>query len=170
MTLNESQTQFDLLPTAAAPENDRFLVRKRDGHLEAFNDARIALALESAFKAELGLSKDQPLPAETTTSVAYMASAVAQKALDLAADGRELEVELIQDLVENELMRSGQHAIARSYILYREERKKARILRGQARGRLSQCSFPPLHPARWHRRAARRAAGPPQAHPRLRGA
>ena len=132
MTLNESQTQFDLLPTAAAPENDRFLVRKRDGHLEAFNDARIALALESAFKAELGLSKDGALPAETATSVAYMASAVAQKALDLAADGRELEVELIQDLVENELMRSGQHAIARSYILYREERKKARILRGQA--------------------------------------
>ncbi len=60
-----------------------------------------------------------------------MASAVAQKALELAADGKQLEVELIQDLVENELMRSGQHAIARSYILYREERKKARLLRGQ---------------------------------------
>ncbi len=133
MTLNEeSQTQLDLLPAAAASENDKTLVRKRDGHLEPFNDARIGLALESAFKAELGLAKNAPLPADVATSIAFMASAVAQKALDLAADGRELEVELIQDLVENELMRSGQHAIARSYILYREERKKARILRGQA--------------------------------------
>ncbi len=132
MTLNESQTQFDLLPSAATLESDKFLVRKRDGRTEPFNDARIGLALESAFKAELGLSKDAALPADVQTSVAYMASAVAQKALDLAADGRELEVELIQDLVENELMRSGQHEIARSYILYREERKKARILRGQS--------------------------------------
>ncbi len=130
MTLNESQTQLDLLP-ATAPESDRFLVRKRDGHLEPFNDARIGLALESAYKAELGLPKDSILPADVATSVAYLANAVAQKALELAADGRELEVELIQDLVENELMRSGQHAIARSYILYREERKKARVLRGQ---------------------------------------
>ena len=130
MIANETQTQLDLLPTTS-PEADRFLVRKRDGHLEAFNDARIHLALESAYKAELGVDKDQALPAETQTNVTYLALAVAQKALDLAADGKELEVELIQDLVENELMRAGQHAIARRYIVYREERKKARLLRGQ---------------------------------------
>ena len=130
MIANETQTQLDLLPTTS-PEADRFLVRKRDGHLEAFNDARIHLALESAYKAELGVDKDHALPTETQTNVTYLALAVAQKALDLAADGKELEVELIQDLVENELMRAGQHAIARRYIVYREERKKARLLRGQ---------------------------------------
>ena len=131
MTANETQTQFDLLPTAASVEAERFLVRKRDGHAEPFNDARIHLALESAYKAELGVDKDQSLPPEAQTTVVYMAQAVAQKALDLAADGKELEVELIQDLVENELMRAGQHTIARRYIVYREERKKARVLRGQ---------------------------------------
>ena len=130
MTANETQTQFDLLPVTPA-ETERFLVRKRDGRAEGFNEARIQLALESAFKDELGAGKDGMLPGEVRASVAYLAAAVAQKALQLAADGRELEVELIQDLVENELMRSGQHAVARSYILYREERKKARILRGQ---------------------------------------
>ena len=129
MTANETQTQFDLLPDAST-ETERFLVRKRDGHLETFNEARIQLALESAFKDELGVSKDGALPRDVQASVAFLANAVAQKALQLAADGKELEVELIQDLVENELMRSGQHAVARSYILYREERKKARILRG----------------------------------------
>ena len=130
MTANETQIQFDLLPTTAA-ETERFLVRKRNGRLEGFNEARIQLALESAFKDEFGVSKDAALPKDAQASVAFLANAVAQKALQLAADGKELEVELIQDLVENELMRSGQHAVARSYILYREERKKARILRGQ---------------------------------------
>ena len=130
MTANETQTQFDLLPIAPS-ETERFLVRKRDGHLETFNEARIQLALESAFKDEFGVSKDGALLKDVQASVAFLANAVAQKALQLAADGKELEVELIQDLVENELMRSGQHAVARSYILYREERKKARLLRGQ---------------------------------------
>ena len=130
MLADATQTQFDLLPTAPS-ETERFLVRKRDGHLEAFNEARIQLALESAFKDEMGLGKDRTPSNDVRASVAYLANAVAQRALELAADGRELEVELIQDLVENELMRSGQHAIARSYILYREERKKARLLRGQ---------------------------------------
>ncbi len=131
MTAHETQIQFDLLPTAATAETERFLVRKRDGHLEAFNEARIHLALEGAFKEELGVNKDHALPEDARTSVAYLTAAVAQKALQLAVDGKELEVELIQDLVETELMRSGQHTVARSYILYREERKKARILRGQ---------------------------------------
>ncbi len=131
MTDHETQIQFDLLPTAAATAAEQFLVRKRDGHLEPFTDIRIQLALESAYRAELKVGDDQQLPTEVRTSISYMAAAVAQKALELAADGKELEVELIQDLVENELMRSGQHGIARSYILYREERKKARLLRGQ---------------------------------------
>ena len=142
MTAYETQAQLDLMPTAPA-EAEKFLVRKRDGHLEPFTDARIQLALESAYKDELGLTKDQPLPADVATSVAFMASAVAQKALELAADGKQLEVELIQDLVENELMRSGQHAIARSYILYREERKKARLLRGQQEA--ASLNAPTLH-------------------------
>ncbi len=131
MTAYETQEQLDLMPTAASAEAEKFLVRKRDGHLEPFTEVRIQLALESAYKDDLSLTKDQALPPDVATSVAFMAVAVAQRALELAADGKQLEVELIQDLVENELMRSGQHAIARSYILYREERKKARLLRGQ---------------------------------------
>ncbi len=112
MTAYETQAQLDLMPAAASAEAEKFLVRKRDGRPEPFNEARIQLALESAYKDDLSLTKDQALPADVATSVAFMASAVAQKALELAADGKQLEVELIQDLVETELMRSGQHAIA----------------------------------------------------------
>jgi len=41
-----------------------------------------------------------------------------------------LEIELIQDCVETQLMSAGHHSTARRYILYREERRRARALRG----------------------------------------
>ena len=41
----------------------------------------------------------------------------------------ELQVEGIQDEVENQLMKAGQFEIARRYIIYREEHRKARLLR-----------------------------------------
>jgi ribonucleoside-diphosphate reductase alpha chain len=133
MTADSTQIQLSLV-LATPSEADRLLVRKRDGRLAPFNEARIQLALESAFKAELELGAKDNLPDEQQASVTFLAGAVVDKALHLVADGRELEVELIQDLVENELMRSGQHLIARRYILYREERKKARLLRTPREG------------------------------------
>ncbi len=39
-----------------------FTLRKRDGRVEGFNEERIFLAIEAAFKAELGLAKEQQLP------------------------------------------------------------------------------------------------------------
>ena len=129
MIADESQPQLDF-QLAAPPEAEKLLVRKRDGRSVVFDESRITIALESAYRDEMGISKDQPLPSDVNLTVIYLTNAVVQKALSLAADGKELEVELIQDLVEGELMRSGQHDIARSYIVYREERKKARLLRG----------------------------------------
>ena len=48
-------------------EQTRFLVLKRDGRKEEFNEARIHLAIESAFRSVEGLAEDQPLsdPAST---------------------------------------------------------------------------------------------------------
>ncbi len=129
--MSETQGQLELA-VAIPSSSDRVLVRKRDGRAEPFNEARIQLALESAYRAELEIGKDDDLPEDRRAAITYLASAVVERALGLAADGRELEVELIQDLVENELMRTGEHTIARRYIVYREERKKARLLRGAA--------------------------------------
>ena len=153
MTLNEeSKTQFDLLP-------DRRRARERQVRSSASVTATWNLLTTPASpsrsrapsKPNSAFPKDGALPDRNGHERRLHGfSAVAQKALDLAADGRELEVELIQDLVENELMRSGQHAIARSYILYREERKKARVLRGQVEA-ATRSTHPALncHPARW---------------------
>jgi len=47
-----------------------------------------------------------------------------------AAKGKPLEIEFVQDLAETKLMEAGHHSAARRFILYREERRKARALRG----------------------------------------
>lgn len=125
---HETQETLDLfIPVPSAVE--RLTVRKRDGRTVPFDDQRIVIALEAAFRDVLGLPRDAALSAEVRQNVKFLTAGVVDRAVRLATEGRELEVELIQDLVENELMRAGQHAVARSYILYREERRKARLLR-----------------------------------------
>ncbi len=108
-----------------------FTVRKRDGRQESFNDQRILLAIESAFRADVGLDAASELSEGDRQKVKEIALAVVQKALVSAVHGEELEVERIQDWVETQLMDSGCHSVARRYIVYREERKKARALRGE---------------------------------------
>src|SRR5271155_4012962 len=107
----------------------RFLVRKRDGRIEEFNEARILLAIESAFKAHHGLNMDDALPDSVPAVVKNCAEKVVDRALGGALRGEELEVELIQDMVENQLMLEGHLEVARRYILYREKRRLARVQR-----------------------------------------
>ena len=51
-----------------------------------------------------------------------------------AIRGEELEIERVQDAVEEALMTQGHVQIARRYIIYREDRRKARALRGAHNG------------------------------------
>ncbi len=111
----------------------RFLVRKRDGRIEEFNEARILLAIESAFKATLGLDPYASLPDHAQTAAKNCAAKVVELVLNRAVRGEELEVESIQDSVEDQLMLAGHLEVARRYILYREKR---RIARAQREGRL----------------------------------
>jgi ribonucleotide reductase alpha subunit len=107
----------------------RFLVRKRDGRIEEFNEARILLAIESAFKAHQGLGLDAPLPGSTQAAATLCADKVVERTLACAVRGEKLEVEGIQDIVENQLMLEGHLEVARRYILYREKRRLARAER-----------------------------------------
>jgi ribonucleoside-diphosphate reductase alpha chain len=91
-----------------------FLVLKRDGRVVPFEETRILLAIEAAFKADAGLHRDQELPHAAQCNV----------------KGETLEIERLQDLAETQLMEAGHHGAARRFILYREERRKARALRG----------------------------------------
>ena len=130
-------SQIDDQPRLAQPDSltvQTFSVRKRDGRVTSFDETRIQLAIEAAFKADAGLHPDQPLPlaAEHNTlrvTNAVVAAAIAHTAKNHPLENT-LEIEFIQDLVETQLMEAGHHSIARRYILYREDRRKARALRG----------------------------------------
>ncbi len=111
-------------------KDQNFSVRKRDGRIVPFDETRIALAIEAAFKADAGAHLDQPLPPAAQANVIRIANAGIHAAITRAAKGEVLEIELIQDFAESKLMEAGHHSAARRFILYREERRKARALRG----------------------------------------
>jgi ribonucleoside-diphosphate reductase alpha chain len=105
-----------------------FSVCKRNGRVEVFNEERIRLALECAFKAEHEIASIAALSSTQQEAVDTVHAAVVERLLAGAVRGEELEVELIQDAVEVALMNQGHHAVARRYIIYREDRRKARAL------------------------------------------
>ncbi|HOX55293.1 MAG TPA: ribonucleoside triphosphate reductase [Candidatus Paceibacterota bacterium] len=106
-----------------------FTVRKRDGRVVPFEESRILLAIEAAFKADAGLAAAQALPADAQAAALRITSEVVQAVVSRAARGEALGIESIQDLVEAHLMEAGQHQVAKGYILFREERRKARLAR-----------------------------------------
>ena len=107
-----------------------FTVRKRDGRSESFNEERIRLAVESAFKADRDIPSDYPLSPEDQTASVSVTAAVVQRLFSRAIRGEELQIERIQNAVEEALMVQGHVQVARRYIIYREDRRKARALRG----------------------------------------
>jgi len=111
-------------------EGKEFSVRKRDGRIEPFNEARIHLAVENAFKSVYSIPKDKPLPPPLQEHTDRASQAIVTKVLSKAARGEVVDVEQIQDWAEQVLMEHGHHSVARAYILYREERRKVRALRG----------------------------------------
>ncbi len=107
-----------------------FTVRKRDGRSESFNEERIRLAVESAFKADRDIPSEYPLSPEDQAAALSVTAAVVQRLFSRAIRGEELEIERVQDAVEEALMVQGHVQVARRYIIYREDRRKARALRG----------------------------------------
>ena len=90
-----------------------FTVRKRDGRSESFNEERIRLAVESAFKADRDIPSDYPLSPEDQTASVSVTAAVVQRLFSRAIRGEELQIERIQDAVEEALMVQGHVQVAR---------------------------------------------------------
>jgi ribonucleoside-diphosphate reductase alpha chain len=138
----KSQLQDQLHLRGMDPLQGRKLfVRKRDARIEEFNEARICLAIESAFKAVEGVGRDANLTEALQAAVKKSADAVVERVLGRAVRGEQLEVERIQDAVEDQLMLDGHLAVARCYILYREKRRLARAER-EGRSPISAVAAP----------------------------
>ncbi|MEO1615485.1 MAG: ribonucleoside-diphosphate reductase subunit alpha [Planctomycetota bacterium] len=113
----------------SASTNELGTVRKRDGREIEFDPARVAGAIEKAFRAEMNLAEGQPLDSELAADIGTVVDQVGQIAT--ATDRNEpVTVEQIQDVVEIGLMRLEHFRVARRYILYRTEHARMRAIRG----------------------------------------
>ncbi|RBM14689.1 ribonucleoside-diphosphate reductase subunit alpha [Prauserella sp. PE36] len=99
-------------------------VIRRDGSVSPFDAGKISVALTKAFLAVEG--DDAAASSRIHHVVAELTGQVEASLLRHTGAETALHIEHIQDIVELALMRGGHHRVARAYVLYREERAKAR--------------------------------------------
>ena len=88
-------------------------IKKRDGRIVPFDKERIATAIYKAGRAVGNPDKE-------------LADKLADTVVARLPEDEMLTVEGVQDVVEQVLIESGQAAMAKAYILYREQRRKVR--------------------------------------------
>ena len=113
-----------LSPSIAATAPGQIKVIKRNGTVVPYTDDKIAVAMTKAFLAvEGGSAAASPRIRELVTELTDQVSATFKRRFP---SGGTIHIEDIQDQVELALMRSGEHKVARDYVLYREERARLR--------------------------------------------
>lgn len=111
-------------------------VIRRNGAVVAFKAEKISLAMTKAFLAVEG--SQSAVSARVREVVAHLTDNVVRALTRRLPDGGTVHIEDIQDHVELALMRSGEHDVARAYVLYRERRAAERAA-------LTEVQAPPLH-------------------------
>jgi ribonucleoside-diphosphate reductase alpha chain len=116
----------------AAPDSvyANFKTIRRNGSVVAFEPGKISVAMSKAFLAVAG--SQGATSARIRDQVANLTEQVVSALMRRKPEGGAIHIEEIQDQVELALMRSGEHDVARAYVLYREERSRQRALRGEA--------------------------------------
>ena len=93
-------------------------IKKRDGAVEKFDKRKIKSAIRRAF-----VSKNRKIK---TADLDILVNAVQDEILSVFPGDSAVDVEQIQDIIENVLMKSGEFAVAKSFILYRNKRSEFR--------------------------------------------
>lgn len=136
-TTNAKSNHPDI--SAAAP--GQLNVIRRNGTLTPFDANKIAVAVTKAFLAVEGTTAaDSNRIHETVLSLVHK---ITNAFVRRMPTGGTIHIEDIQDQVELALMRGGEHKVARSYVLYREERRKIR--EQQQQEVTTKSSTPQLH-------------------------
>ena len=101
-----------------------YKIIRRNGAVVGFEPGKIAVAMTKAFLAVQG---DQgAASASMRETVNALTENVVRALLRSRPSGGTFHIEDIQDQVELSLMRTGQHEVARAYVLYRERRAQER--------------------------------------------
>lgn len=99
-------------------------VLRRDGTVAPFDPMKISVALTKAFLAAEG--EICATSSRMREIVAKLTDIVVDALTRRQTEGVPIHIEHIQDQVELALMRSGEHEVARRYVLYRESRSQER--------------------------------------------
>src|SRR5271165_4489924 len=115
------------LPEASAqPQSpySQYKIIRRNGAVAGFEPSKISVAMTKAFLAVNG--GQGAASARVRELVADLTDAAAGALMRRHPEGGTFHIEDIQDQVELALMRSGEHDVARAYVLYREKRAQER--------------------------------------------
>ena len=99
-------------------------VIKRNGAVVAYDESKISVAITKAYLAVEG--GNAAASSRIHESVAQLASLITDIFRRRMPSGGTIHIEDIQDQVELALMRTGEHKIARSYVIYRAEHNRLR--------------------------------------------
>ena len=106
-----------------------YRIIRRNGAVVGFEPAKIAIALTKAFIAVNG--GQGAASARVREIVEQLTGDVVRALLRRQPAGGTFHIEDVQDQVELALMRSGEHEVARAYVLYRERRSAERAAQKQ---------------------------------------
>jgi len=113
-------TSATTFTTPARQEYADYKVIRRNGAVVGFEPAKVSVAMTKAFLAVSGGQGANS--ARVRELVETLTGAVVTSLLRRMPSGGMFHIEDIQDQVELALMRSGEHEVARAYVLYREKR------------------------------------------------
>lgn len=130
-------------PVATTNYSDYRIIR-RNGAVVGFEPSKIAIAVTKAFLAVNG--GQGAASARIRELVEQLTNNVVNALVRRQPAGGTFHIEDIQDQVELALMRSGEHDVARAYVLYRAKRMEERRLQleAQAAGK-QEASAPQIH-------------------------
>jgi ribonucleoside-diphosphate reductase alpha chain len=112
------------VPSSQDSKYSQYKIIRRNGSVAAFEPGKISIAMTKAFIAVNG--GQGVASARVREVVARLTDDVVKALIRRQPTGGTFHIEDIQDQVELALMRSGEHDVARAYVLYREDRARKR--------------------------------------------
>ena len=113
-------------PAKLEPVPGLYRVMRRNGKVTAYDSHKIVVAMTKAFLSVEGSSA--AASSRIHTEVENLTVKVDQTIKRRFPNGGVIHIEDIQDQVELSIMRAGYQDVARAYVIYREDRTKARKL------------------------------------------
>ena len=121
-----------------------YKIIRRNGSVVAFEPSKIAIAVTKAFLAVNG--GQGAASARVREQVEQLTQIVVRALLRSRPNGGTFHIEDVQDQVELALMRSGEHNVARAYVLYREKRNQERAAQAATAGTATAAVAEVAHP------------------------